>query len=96
MLLSIYLINLEFLFAILLRISYHTCIHTRVHTHIHVLFVFQEPAFERTLKYLRLQKRGTAGEHTAVVDHTYDISNSERLGKSEVISLEKKRGEGVV
>ena len=37
------------------------------------------------LKVMRLQKRGTAGEHTDVIDNTYDISNAERLGKSEVL-----------
>ena len=44
----------------------------------------QHPQFDSILKKLRLQQRGTGGEHTAVVDYTYDISNSERLGKSEV------------
>lgn len=44
----------------------------------------QHAQFNDILKKLRLQQRGTGGEHTAVVDHTYDISNSERLGKSEV------------
>ena len=45
---------------------------------------FQHSRFDDVLKACRLQKRGTGGEHTPVVDHTYDISNSERLGKSEV------------
>ena len=44
----------------------------------------QHPQFDRVLDSLRLQKRGTSGEHTDVVDDTWDISNTERLGKSEV------------
>jgi len=48
--------------------------------------VEQEPRFDKMLKVMRLQKRGTAGEHTDVIDNTYDISNAERLGKSEVWS----------
>ena len=49
-----------------------------------IVDVIQEPRFDRMLNVMRLQKRGTAGEHTDVVDNTYDISNAERLGKSEV------------
>ena len=33
---------------------------------------------------MRLQKRGTGGVDTAAVGGTFDISNAERLGKSEV------------
>ena len=34
---------------------------------------------------LELQKRGTGGEHTDAVDFVYDLSNSARLKKTEVI-----------
>lgn len=33
---------------------------------------------------MRLQKRGTGGVDTAAVGSTFDISNSDRLGYSEV------------
>lgn len=33
---------------------------------------------------MRLQKRGTGGVDTAATGGTYDISNLDRLGKSEV------------
>lgn len=33
---------------------------------------------------MKLQKRGTGGVDTAAVGGTFDISNSDRLGKSEV------------
>jgi creatine kinase len=56
----------------------------RASVHIRLQYLAQHPKFNDILKTLRLQQRGTGGEHTAVVDHTYDISNSERLGKSEV------------
>ena len=36
------------------------------------------------LKNLRLQKRGTGGVDTAAVGGTFDISNADRLGFSEV------------
>ncbi len=38
------------------------------------------------LDNLRLQKRGTGGVDTAAVGDTFDISNLDRLGKSEVNS----------
>ncbi|XP_061087718.1 creatine kinase, testis isozyme isoform X2 [Conger conger] len=40
--------------------------------------------FEEVLKRLRLQKRGTGGVDTAAVGGTFDISNADRLGFSEV------------
>lgn len=33
---------------------------------------------------MKLQKRGTGGVDTAATGGTYDISNADRLGKSEV------------
>ena len=44
----------------------------------------QHPRFGEVLKKLRLQKRGTGGVDTAAKGSTYDISNIDRLGKSEV------------
>ena len=44
----------------------------------------QHPRFGEVLKKLRLQKRGTGGVDTAAEGSTYDISNIDRLGKSEV------------
>ena len=40
--------------------------------------------FDKILDGLRLQKRGTGGVDTASVGGVFDISNSDRLGKSEV------------
>jgi len=56
----------------------------RASVHIRLQHMESHPRFDECLKHMRLQKRGTGGEHTPVVDHTYDISNMERLGKSEV------------
>lgn len=44
----------------------------------------QDPRFSRILDNLRLQKRGTGGVDTAATGDTFDISNLDRLGKSEV------------
>lgn len=44
----------------------------------------QDPRFSKILTNLRLQKRGTGGVDTAAVGDTFDISNNDRLGKSEV------------
>lgn len=44
----------------------------------------QHPRFNEILKQMRLQKRGTGGVDTAAQGSTYDISNIDRLGKSEV------------
>jgi len=40
--------------------------------------------FDKILEKLRLQKRGTGGVDTASTDGTFDISNTDRLGSSEV------------
>lgn len=45
----------------------------------------QDPRFPKILDNLRLQKRGTGGVDTAAVGGTFDISNLDRLGQSEVI-----------
>merc|ERR1712168_1393275 len=44
--------------------------------------------FVEVLKKLRLQKRGTGGVDTAATGGTYDISNADRLGFSEVKLLQ--------
>ncbi len=44
----------------------------------------QDPRFSKVLDNLRLQKRGTGGVDTAATGDTFDISNNDRLGKSEV------------
>jgi len=44
----------------------------------------QDLRFNKILDNLRLQKRGTGGVDTAAVGDTFDISNLDRLGKSEV------------
>jgi len=56
----------------------------RSSVHLRLRYLSKDARFGKLLAAMRLQERGTGGEHTAVVDHTYDISNSERLGKSEV------------
>jgi creatine kinase len=40
--------------------------------------------FKETLKKMGLQARGTAGVDSASTGGTWDISNADRLGKSEV------------
>lgn len=52
----------------------------------------QDPRFSKILENLRLQKRGTGGVDTAAVADVYDISNIDRIGRSEVtnISLSKQ------
>ena len=47
----------------------------------------QDPRFSKILENLRLQKRGTGGVDTAAVADVYDISNIDRIGRSEVMSL---------
>lgn len=44
----------------------------------------QDSRFPKILENLRLQKRGTGGVDTAAVGGVFDISNLDRLGKSEV------------
>ena len=43
--------------------------------------------FEAILKALKLQKRGAGGVDTVAEGGLFDISNSDRLGKSEVRRL---------
>ena len=44
----------------------------------------QDNRFPKILENLRLQKRGTGGVDTAATGSVFDISNLDRLGKSEV------------
>jgi len=47
-----------------------------------------EKKLDKVLDLLRLQKRGTGGVDTASNDGTYDISNADRIGYSEVDLLQ--------
>jgi len=49
-----------------------------------VPLISARPDFKDTLKKMSLQARGTAGVDSASTGGTWDISNSDRLGKSEV------------
>ena len=49
----------------------------------------QHKKFDGLLEALRLQKRGTGGVDTAAVGGTFDISNLDRLGFSEVQLVQK-------
>lgn len=51
----------------------------------------QDPRFGKILENLRLQKRGTGGVDTAASGDTFDISNLDRLGKSEVNDTKKEQ-----
>ena len=44
----------------------------------------KDKRFDNILESYRLQKRGTGGVDTAAVGGTFDISNLDRLGHSEV------------
>lgn len=56
----------------------------RAGVHIKLPLLGKDPRFPKILENLRLQKRGTGGVDTAAVGGTFDISNLDRLGKSEV------------
>ncbi|XP_071485240.1 creatine kinase, flagellar-like [Diadema antillarum] len=56
----------------------------RAGVHVKVPLLCKHPAFETILAHYRLQKRGTGGVDTASTDGTFDISNLDRLGSSEV------------
>merc|ERR1712240_325584 len=47
-----------------------------------------EKKLDKVLDLLRLQKRGTGGVDTASSDGTYDVSNADRIGYSEVELLQ--------
>ena len=52
--------------------------------HVKLQNLQKDPRFPEILLALRLQKRGTGGVDTASTDGTFDISNLDRLGTSEV------------
>ncbi|KAF6714748.1 Creatine kinase S-type, mitochondrial [Oryzias melastigma] len=56
----------------------------RAGVHVRLPHLSQDARFSKILDNLRLQKRGTGGVDTAAVGDTFDISNNDRLGKSEV------------
>jgi len=56
----------------------------RAGVHVKLPLLSQDSRFDSVLDNLRLQKRGTGGVDTASSDGTFDISNSDRLGFSEV------------
>ena len=56
----------------------------RAGVHVKLQKLSEHSQFEAILKVLRLQKRGTGGVDTASTDGTFDISNLDRLGTSEV------------
>ncbi|XP_078678007.1 creatine kinase, flagellar-like isoform X3 [Branchiostoma floridae x Branchiostoma belcheri] len=61
----------------------------RAGVHVKLPKVSQHPDFEHFLEQLRLQKRGTGGVDTAATGGTFDISNADRLGMSEVELVQK-------
>ncbi|TSM85997.1 Creatine kinase S-type, mitochondrial [Bagarius yarrelli] len=56
----------------------------RAGVHVRLPLLGKDPRFSKILDNLRLQKRGTGGVDTAAVGDVFDISNLDRLGKSEV------------
>ncbi|XP_072880899.1 creatine kinase U-type, mitochondrial-like isoform X2 [Hemitrygon akajei] len=56
----------------------------RAGVHVKLPLLSKDPRFSKILENLRLQKRGTGGVDTAAVGSVFDISNLDRLGKSEV------------
>ncbi|XP_057295961.1 creatine kinase, flagellar-like [Hydractinia symbiolongicarpus] len=56
----------------------------RAGVHVKIPLLSKHPKFDSMLDEMRLQKRGTGGVDTASTDGTFDISNSDRLGYSEV------------
>lgn len=57
--------------------------------HVKLPLLSKDSRFDNILAELRLQKRGTGGVDTASTDGTFDISNSDRLGSSEVEQVQK-------
>ena len=56
----------------------------RAGVHVRLPKLSQDKRFDSILEAYRLQKRGTGGVDTAATGGTYDISNLDRLGHSEV------------
>ena len=57
---------------------------SRQGVHVKLPNLSKHAQFESILEKLRLQERGTGGVDTASTDGTFDISNTDRLGSSEV------------
>ncbi|CAB3977814.1 creatine kinase B-type-like, partial [Paramuricea clavata] len=56
----------------------------RAGVHVKLPNLSKDKRFDQLLENLKLQKRGTGGVDTAAVGSTFDISNADRLGFSEV------------
>ncbi|CAB1352265.1 unnamed protein product [Coregonus sp. 'balchen'] len=56
----------------------------RAGVHVRLPNLSKDPRFGKILDNMRLQKRGTGGVDSATTGDTFDISNNDRLGKSEV------------
>uniref|UniRef100_A0A8C8RYT0 Creatine kinase U-type, mitochondrial n=1 Tax=Pelusios castaneus TaxID=367368 RepID=A0A8C8RYT0_9SAUR len=56
----------------------------RAGVHVKLPLLSKDSRFAKILENLRLQKRGTGGVDAAAIGSTFDISNLDRLGKSEV------------
>ena len=61
----------------------------RAGVHVKLPSLAKDARFDDVLKALRLQKRGTGGVDTASTDGTFDVSNLDRLGFSEVELVQK-------
>ncbi|KAJ7376391.1 hypothetical protein OS493_034913 [Desmophyllum pertusum] len=57
--------------------------------HLKIPHVSQQKEFASILETLRLQKRGVGGVDTEAVGGTFDISNADRLGSSEVEQVQR-------
>jgi len=66
----------------------------RAGVHVKLPKLSQDKRFDNILEAYRLQKRGTGGVDSAATGGTFDISNLDRLGHSEV-SLVQKVVDGV-
>jgi protein-arginine kinase len=60
----------------------------RASVHVKLPNVGKHPDFKKWCAKLRLQPRGIHGEHSETDGGVYDISNKERLGKSEVVLVQ--------
>ncbi|KAJ8781853.1 hypothetical protein J1605_010601, partial [Eschrichtius robustus] len=56
----------------------------RAGVHVRIPKLSKDSRFSKILENLRLQKRGTGGVDTEAVSDVYDISNIDRIGRSEV------------
>ncbi|XP_057305812.1 creatine kinase M-type-like [Hydractinia symbiolongicarpus] len=61
----------------------------RAGVHVKLPHLAKDSRFDKILESFRLQKRGTGGVDTAAVGGTFDISNLDRLGYSEVELVQK-------